>query len=496
MRIKNLFFLAFITLFVSCIKEDSVYTSSLITQKSDLDDFVYDKILSTNEPFDWETLDDENLFKSLEFSDNILVVGYSDGINTDVSLRDKLLSKIYQLEGKSPSALGELDDVLIYKDDVLGFFSVKINKISTLKSIRKESKVLFAQPNEYVLDLKRFGFEVGTSQSNTASSKINATGTFINPFDENKDYLTQVEEYDDKIYTKMIRHNVDKVYQKYGIYGEGIGVAILDNGILPEFSNFFENSGFGERENLGFFNPLWKLNNSQPDGISPQSDDLLGISQLIEGLWTHGSDMMSAVLLIAPNSNIKTARSSSLVALLFADGIIGVSKALTYLANDDEIQVASMSMGTVFVDNRIGNAVRLFNSKGKILCCAAGTFLEPFKKALGVLYPANMPQTIAVTGIEDRTTTDGEFIVGSTAHTGRRVDFCVERNQASSEATSTMAGMFTLIWSANPSLTSTQIVDIATESSYFYQNNNQQKNVKFGWGTVDVFQAFEMAINK
>jgi hypothetical protein len=72
----------------------------------------------------------------------------------------------------------------------------------------------------------------------------------------------------------------------------------------------------------------------------------------------------------------------------------------------------------------------------------------------------------------------------------------VERNQASSEATSAMAGMVTLIWSAKPSLTPQQIRDILIQSSYFYQNNNGQKHPKFGWGTVDALQAFEMALSK
>lgn len=480
--------------FVSCQKNPIELPSSVIAEKRDLDNFIIDRIKATEEPFDWADTDDDVLFKALVFSDKTLVVGYSDGINTDKALGERLLRKVYELEGKSPARLGELDETLVYKDEELGFFSVKISKLSTLKSIREEQGVSFIQPNEYVPDLKLLGIENGSSSSGNAASKVSLAGKVVDPSQPN--YAQQVKNFSGSFHTKMVRHNVDQIYTKYGKFGEGIGVAILDNGLMPEKFDFFNNNGYGKRSMAGYFNPLWALANSEFDGVSPQSNDLLGLSYLIQGQWTHGSSMMEAVVLMAPNADVTTVRASPLVALLFVDGILGVVNSLKVLANDPDNRVASMSMGTIFVDNRIGNVVRLYHKNGKILNAASGTMIEGLKFILNVIYPANMPQAFAVTGIEDRTTTDGNFVIGETSTFGRRLDFCVERNQSSSEATSAMAGMVSLIWSANPSLTRAQVWDILIKSSYFYQNNNGQKHPKFGWGTVDVLQAFEMALNK
>ncbi len=73
------------------------------------------------------------------------------------------------------------------------------------------------------------------------------------------------------------------------------------------------------------------------------------------------------------------------------------------------------------------------------------------------------------------------------------MDFCVEKSAASSEATARMVGIFALIWSANPTLSREQVMDIAIRSSYFYQLQGA-KDPKFGWGTVDALQAVEMAL--
>lgn len=489
----HFFTLVFVFSFLSsCKKEESSLTGARISNKVELDNYIINKIKSTEEPFDWANTDDEMLFKALKFSDKTLVVGYSDGTNTNVSTGRKLLSRVYELEGKHPKNLGELDEVLTYKDEELGFFSVKIEKQSTLTSIRQEADVLFTQPHNYTPDLKLLGLDRGgIPLPGGGASKVAAKQ--LDPFNPNISYPQQVRNLSGSFYQKMVRHKVDQIYTKYQKYGEGIGVAVLDNGMMPEFFDFFDNNGYGGRYRAGYFKPLWALSNTEYDGVSPQQNDLLGLSYIIQGQWTHGTSMSEAVLFMAPNANITSVRASSLVALLFVDGILGVTNALKALANDPNNKVASMSMGTIFVDNRIGNAVKLYYKNGKLLNAACGTMIPGLKFILKVIYPSNMPETISITGIEDRTETDGEFVIGENSTFGRRLDFCVERNESSSEATSAMAGIVSVIWSANPSLTNLQIRDILIKSSYFYQNNNGQKHPKFGWGTVDALQAFEMA---
>ncbi|MEZ5022279.1 MAG: S8 family serine peptidase [Chitinophagales bacterium] len=74
------------------------------------------------------------------------------------------------------------------------------------------------------------------------------------------------------------------------------------------------------------------------------------------------------------------------------------------------------------------------------------------------------------------------------------MDFCVEKSAASSEATARMMGMFALLWSANPDMTREEVMDIMIQSSHFYQLQGQ-KDLDFGWGTVDMLQAVDAAMD-
>jgi hypothetical protein len=66
-----------------------------------MDQYILETIKSTNTPFDWNTVSDERIFQALTLTDNILVVGYSDGIQPNINSRDAILNLVYQLEKKS-----------------------------------------------------------------------------------------------------------------------------------------------------------------------------------------------------------------------------------------------------------------------------------------------------------------------------------------------------------------------------------------------------------
>lgn len=472
-------------LVLSCQNESSI-ESPFTDTKQELDTYIFDKIKNNNEPFDWNEESNDLIFKALKLSDNKLVVGFSDGVNINKNVGLEIVSKISKLQENIE------EGGLKYFDDELGFFVTQVSDVSVLSEIRRMKGVTFIQPNEYVPDLKFFGASSGVQNSTSASKR--SSNKIIDPYDETIPYADQIFNYKPSLHEVALRHNVDKIYQKYKNYGEGRGIGVIDNGIVPDYYDLYLSNGYGERQVGGFYTPFWFLPNAQPDGFQPLDTDILGIAKLFEGQWLHGTGMMESALIMAPNSDYLVVRSSFAILLLFADQIVATAKAISSMADNPMIHISNMSMGMIFVDNRIGNAVRKYDSKGKILCCAGGTSFKEIKKSLGVIYPANMKETIAVTGVDNREFTNGEYIAGETAHSGRRIDFCTERSAASSEATARFVGMLSLVWSANPSLTPEQVKEICIQSSDFYQNNNGQKDLKFGWGVVDFFQAYEMAL--
>ncbi len=488
-RAKITFLLTY--LFIACSPESTfIEHISLNDEKITLDNYIIEKIRTTNQPFDWNKENSETLFKAISLSDNTLVIGYKGGIET----RNTILNSIYERENNNSGVLGNPEQILVHKDDELKYFSVKITRLQTLEEIRQLEEVDFVEVNEYPIDL----IPLKSYNKNSAASDKNIKRSQISPLDPNllnPDYPTQVSNYDNTLGIVVKRHNIDKVYLNHQIFGENIGIAVLDNGIVPWAHDLFINTGYGIKNVVGFYHPLWFVKGIRPDGIEPQPYDVFGISEALEPQWLHGSGMVQSAMVISPNANITCARVSTAIVILFADQIHGITKGIKAMSKDPSVKITSMSLGTFFYIHRIVRAIDNYHSTGKIMLCAAGTSFEEVKDILGVIFPAYRPNTISVTGIKNRLDTNGDFIEGETAHTGKQNDFCVERSAASSEATARMAGMFALVWSANPDLTREEIINIMIESSYFYKLNGH-KDPKFGWGTVDVLEAVEKALEK
>lgn len=487
---NNYALLAILSFFIviSC-QPDTVTEAVQQADQDSLDELIFNTIRSTDQPFDWNTVSDEIFWQALTLTDNIVVLGYGDGVTNDLSLKEQALARVRELEGQ--------DVVPVYEDDVLGYMAVKISRMETLKEIRK-LPLTFTEVNGYPIAMEKFGKYIVTEDDVTGPAYRANQGQFtpdmiLDPFQEDPDYVHQVYAYDPSFGTIIRRHKADSVYIQHHIFGEDIDVAIIDNGIVDWAQELFETNGYGGRTELGFYNPLWFIPGTQPDGIHPQSYDVFGISEALEPQWLHGSGMVQSVLILAPNANITIARGSTAIIILFPGQILGIANAFRHFADQPEVKVVSMSMGTIFYAHRIANAINYVYSKGKIITCAAGTSFEEIKDLLGIIFPANLANTVSVTGIDNRENTGGAFVAGSTAHTGPENDFCVEKSAASSEATARMAGMFALIWSADPTLTREEVMDIAISSSYFYHLQGM-KDPDFGWGTVDVLEAVEKAM--
>ena len=482
---------------ISCINETAAVLEQddLSDLKQELDEYILNQIKASNTPFNWDLESDEILFKGLNFTDNILVVGYDRSESGNNSNRNELLKIIYESERIEPVELGAEDDVLIVKNDILGFLYVKVEKWETLKRIRNFDKITYVELSGYPLTIEKImefigDIEIPNITDKQESSRMNMV---LDPALTNPDYPTQVSNFSGGAGACIRRHNVDQVYLEHGIFGEGIGVAVLDNGLLPGDYDFLTSNGYGRREARGYYNPLWFFPWTEADGTTPQQPDVLFISQFVEGQWLHGLAQNQQVLMIAPNSTQYSVRASPLVLVLAPSQILGIINSILELSEDDDIKIISMSMGSLWYINHMDAAINHFNSQDKIMVSAAGTSVFIIRSLLGIIFPATESNTLAATGIENREETEGNFVLGSSSHFGPELDYCTENNQSSSEATSRLAAMIALVWSANPDLNREEILDILIQSSHFY-NELGAKHFKFGWGTIDVLQAVELAM--
>jgi len=205
---------------------------------------------------------------------------------------------------------------------------------------------------------------------------------------------------------------------------------------------------------------------------------------------------------VAYNCNLIAYRGTSDVVLDGYHEQKGVANALKALADRSYLKVISMSIGHIFTIGKIEDAIKYAYGKGKLIIAAGGTSTS-FTNWAGVIFPAWMSETVAVTGITDAS----GYNECEVCHKGSQIDFTVimERNNntdrhsvclgfyegqksyigGSSVATSTTAGMAALIWERHPTWTRAQIFQKMKESASLYPN----KSSKFGYGNIDALQA-------
>jgi subtilisin family serine protease len=204
---------------------------------------------------------------------------------------------------------------------------------------------------------------------------------------------------------------------------------------------------------------------------------------------------------VAYNCNLIDYRGTKDVVLDVYNEQKGVANALSALANKSSVKIISMSIGHIFTINRIKDAVRYAYARGKMIIAAGGTSTS-WTNWAGVIFPANMSETVAVTGIKNNGYSECE-----TCHKGSKIDFTIimerywDANRhsvclgfynntkdyvgGSSVATATTAGIAALVWARHPSWTRAQVLSKMKQASDFYPNRNSS----FGYGNINAYTA-------
>ncbi|MEL6942269.1 MAG: S8/S53 family peptidase, partial [Bacteroidota bacterium] len=283
--------------------------------------------------------------------------------------------------------------------------------------------------------------------------------------------------------------------------GDDVWVAVVDSGISEdndkldsEFDEGESSDRFVERK--GFYRPS---SGAPYDGWQDRCGHGTRMLSLIAA--PRGFDNTPAG--IAYKCNLVSYRAVEDVVVNTAEEKMGVSEAFMDIGDDPRIKIVSMSLGDLFFNGQVADAIIYAHNKGKLIFTAAGT--STFFTGFFVIFPASMDETIAVTGVKNESINNRSKC--NTCHTGSKVDFVnvmqrasdndrtaitlnrADNSQAytsgSSAATASTAGIAALVWGKYPDWTSGQVLNKLIQSSDYYPN----RDGRFGWGKIDAGQA-------
>lgn len=480
---------------------DSPLQESLIPKK-DIDQFVKDQV-NKNGQFDWSMVSDEMLWSAITHTNQVATVGYQPTDNAEsgralheinvghdiwIEAREGILTRTLETINQNTPTQITRDDVFVWSHTVLPYIELKTVSLAAIKELRQDPQVRYIEPSDYALD--EMQAPSGKVASSAGCSNDPNYGLTSN------DYVTISP--NAKQSWNYSYANIPQAWS-YST-GDNISVGLIDTGISPDQSKL--NGAFNSGSSSGRFihkygtyvSSWWWW--TSPDG----PDDKCGHGTAMAGAIAAPRSNTGSAVGVAYNSNLVAVRGTGDVIINGGKEITGVSDALVLLGNRSDVKIISMSIGDLFSHSKVKDGIRYAYGKGKLIFAAAGTSTS-FTNWAGVIFPANMSETVAVTGVK----TSG-YQRCNVCHSGSKVDFTAVMERASdnqhplsvamsgsqpstvggsSVATATVAGIAALVWATNPGMTRSQVMSRLKNAADIYPSRNSQ----YGWGNIDALVA-------
>lgn len=451
-----------------------------------------DRSLSQGQVFNWSWTNDHVVWSASVHGDHVFSIGFGNGnlgfqrqsVQNHRDLEQQILSLISQMEGKRQ------EEFHIRSDAFLTTMDVVIFKKETVVALRRMSEIRYLEPSGYNY--------YGSSGENQAYSSSSSGCGF--EFES-----MQFSDYGFTTPLSLVSWN----YASMSIQaawtlssGSGVTIGVVDTGVSPVQNLLGTSFSTGLSYNrsiqkLGFFvDSFWPWST-----ITDGPDDLCG----------HGTSMIAAMgsprtnfglpAGIAYNSNIISCRAAKNVVLETYHEQNGVKNALVHLGNTNSVRIISMSIGHVISVGKIADGVKYAYNKGKLIVAAAGTSTS-YTNFVGIIFPANMAETIAVTGVKE-----GLYQQCSVCHSGSKVEFTVSMERlsgstvpvagyypgagdyigGSSVATASVSAVAALVWARYPGWSRTQVLNRMRLASYYYG----AKHPQLGYGNINAWLAVQ-----
>lgn len=505
-------------LLFGCGKEELMPTGGeLKNDKEPLATAEIDEIilqtLEEQRVFKWEMVEPEVTWSALVRSDSLLSIGYkpagTGSIEETIHLIDlksaewtnarvAIMRKIVEVQNATEGKNGTLDELEVYISERLPYIQIKTGNKEVLEALLELEGVRYAEP---------LGYGKTLSPAENRSSSSGCGGPQVTSLPAG-DYSTYGNNglapwnYDNANVQDAWTHSA----------GAGVTVGLIDTGVSDDQDNLGAEFAVGNStgrtiEKYSTYvtcSGWWWWRTCTNDGPNDQC-----------GHGTNMAGYIAAPLGTSTQSTIGVAYQANLVAYRGTGDVIvnsseerqGVSDALYELGARSDVSIVSMSIGDLFYSSQVADAVIYAHNNGKLIFAAAGTSTW-FTNWVGVIFPANMTQTVAVTGVTDR---PNALVECDVCHYGSEVDFCIVMQRdndadrtsltlgldhsspinfpqyvgGSSCATATTAGIAALVWSKYPSYSRSQVIDALKQASSEYPN----KDSDFGWGKLSAEDA-------
>ena len=493
---------------LGCAKEQiaptQTFTQSDPLSKTELNEKIK-SLIERNGVFHWSSVNDHFLWSAGMQSDSLFALGYQIRGTADLkstihqidiesatwmNVKEEILNMILEGEQQFDPNI-EIKDLLpMGMPHVIPTMAVRITNFETIKRLR-------AMP-EIIRYLESMTYEIPSmvQAGNRSSSGCEGAPNYnIN----SADYSTISPN------VKQSWHhassNISSAWT--ATTGDGVTVCVIDSGASDDQENLGAQFNAGdsqgrtvERLSTHYSGWWWWRSLDSPHDQCGHGTSMCGLAAAPRG--TDGNAVG-----VAYNADLISIRAVEDVVINTGDEKDGVKDALVIAGNRSDVKVISMSIGTPFWSGTVADGIYYAYNNGKMIVAAAGTSFS-WTSWWGVIFPANMNETVAVTGVKDNTESMTRC---ATCHDGAAVDFvmvmersvnsdrnaislALDTNQpkyigGSSAATASVAGIATLVFSNNPGATREDVFNAMKWNASFYPNEDNN----FGWGIINANDA-------
>lgn len=499
---KKIPFILFVFLFINaCTKEDEnpSFVDQNIPDKTEINNLINDYLKKQGD-FRWAWAEDKIIVGALTHSNHTLAIGYRIAGLKDISGKTKQIDLQDQKWTAARMSVISIikehfDKTGVPKDQrhimihpKLPIVFIRTTNLSLVAQLRASAAVRYIEPLDYSMEEVDLRSSSGCGVS-AASPLYQSDYTQTTP--------------DGKYGWNYTYHNIVSAWAHSK--GDNITMAYIDTGASKDQENLNQEYDEGqsccrtsEREGT-YYTGWWWWRSWDGD------HDKCGHGTQMSGLGTAPKGYGGGAVGIAYKADLLAIRATSNVVVNTSNEKQGVADALVMAGDRSDVKVISMSIGNLFWSSTVADGIYYAYDRGKMIFAAAGTSTWFTSFFTGVIFPANMSQTIAVTGIRE----GSPIKKCTTCHVGSAVDFVAVMQRrpysqrgrtavtlapngeapayvgGSSAATAMTAGIATLVWATDPSMSRDDVLQKLKESSDYYPSRHSS----FGWGKIDALAA-------